>query len=600
VNLEVLDGEMFVLLGPSGSGKSTVLRMIAGLTYPDDGKILIHGSDVTYAPPQERGIGFVFQNYSIFNHMTVAANIEFGLKIRGIPRNLRARRTEELLEIVGLAGLGNRMPRQLSGGQQQRVALARALAYQPKVLLLDEPFGALDVKIRAHLRRTLGEVQRRLNLTAILVTHDQDEAFEVADRIGVLERGRLLETGNPETLYRCPRSAFVATFLGGGNLLSAPVPRAEALFGKISSPGCPDQLREEAPMAHVFFRPEQVRLTKTPPEKGTPVLGRGSVAEQVFSGSSRRIRISLPRLPGWRQVAPPPSFGQDHWILESEMPSNTYPEPGEQFVSVSGWTFLNPPRPRMLVFDNAASESLSHLSLAAWLAATLDGTVTILRNRKEQERDEKVRDEVLRRANQAGLQAPTILLPEGKSSEVLIREQAANIYNYLLLTRPKIRPKMSPLGIPRMLARILQEAELPLLITARDFRPIKHILVCTAAGEPGKNDVITAAWLARRVKARVTLLHVLSPGASDASGRSHVANAVSTLKSLDVRAESRLIEAPSPVQAIVREASGDEFDLLVMGGHGPHARSLFEPQDVTVQVLKQVDCSVLVVPDQER
>ena len=214
VALEVADKELFVLLGSSGSGKSTILRMIAGLAEPTSGRILLHGRDVTYLTPQKRGTGFVFQNYSIFRHMSVGENIEFGLKIRKTPKAERARRRDELLELVGLAGLGSRYAHQLSGGQQQRVALARALAYEPDVLLLDEPFGALDVKIRSQLRRSLKEIQRRLGVATILVTHDQEEAFELADRIGVLENGRLLEVGDGEDLYDKPRSLFTATFLG--------------------------------------------------------------------------------------------------------------------------------------------------------------------------------------------------------------------------------------------------------------------------------------------------------------------------------------------------------------------------------------------------
>src|SRR6185436_17529781 len=219
VSLEVAEKELFVLLGSSGSGKSTLLRVIAGLTSPTSGRVLLHGKDVTALPPQERGTGFVFQNYSIFRHMTVAENIEFGLKIRKISRRERTTRSERLLDLVGLAGLGSRRASQLSGGQQQRVALARALIYEPSVLLLDEPFGALDVKIRSQLRRSLKEIQRRLGVTTILVTHDQEEAFELADRIGVLERGRLLEVGAGEDLYATPRSLFTATFLGAGTIL---------------------------------------------------------------------------------------------------------------------------------------------------------------------------------------------------------------------------------------------------------------------------------------------------------------------------------------------------------------------------------------------
>jgi sulfate transport system ATP-binding protein len=201
VSLEVKDGELFVLLGASGSGKSTILRLIAGLTPSDSGNIVLHGRDVTHLAPQLRSTGFVFQNYSLFRHMTLAENIEFGLKIRKVPPEERTRRCEELLDLVGLGGLGARYPSQISGGQQQRVALARALAYQPGVLLLDEPLGALDVKIRAQLRRSLKEIQRRLWVTTIRVTHDQEEAFELGDRIGVLNDGVLLEVGQPEALY---------------------------------------------------------------------------------------------------------------------------------------------------------------------------------------------------------------------------------------------------------------------------------------------------------------------------------------------------------------------------------------------------------------
>ncbi|PYU87016.1 MAG: sulfate ABC transporter ATP-binding protein, partial [Acidobacteria bacterium] len=236
VSLEVREGELFVLLGASGSGKSTILRITAGLLAPDHGRVLLHGRDVTGLPPQKRDVGFVFQNYTVFRHMTVAENIEFGLKIRRVPAAERRRRRDQLLDLVGLAGLGKRFPGQLSGGQLQRVAIARALAYEPKVLLLDEPFGALDVKIRTQLRRSLKEIQRKLGVTAILVTHDQEEAFELADRIGVLERGRLLEVGTAETLYAQPRSLSVATFLGGGAVLTGRAEKGAACFGEICLP----------------------------------------------------------------------------------------------------------------------------------------------------------------------------------------------------------------------------------------------------------------------------------------------------------------------------------------------------------------------------
>ncbi|MGH9399618.1 MAG: ABC transporter ATP-binding protein, partial [Thermoanaerobaculia bacterium] len=186
VSLSVEAGELFVLLGASGSGKSTILRLIAGLVTPDAGTVRLRGQDVTRLPPQRRGVGFVFQNYSMFRHMTVEDNIAFGLKIRNAPLKRRRERCQELLDLVGLVGLNDRYEDELSGGQRQRVALARALAYEPAVLLLDEPFGALDVKIRTQLRRSFREIQQSLGITTLLVTHDQDEAFELGRRIGIV------------------------------------------------------------------------------------------------------------------------------------------------------------------------------------------------------------------------------------------------------------------------------------------------------------------------------------------------------------------------------------------------------------------------------
>src|SRR5689334_14783305 len=261
VSLEVLDGEFFVLLGPSGSGKSTILRMIAGLAGIDQGRVLLHGRDVTRLTPQERGVGFVFQNYALFRHMSVADNVEFGLKIRKVAATERRRRRDELLELVGLAGLGGRMPRQLSGGQQQRVALARALAYQPEVLLLDEPFGALDAKIRVDLRRTLRRIQRELGTTTIFVTHDQEEAFELADRIGVMNVGRLLELGPPDELYRYPQTEFVATFLGTANLLVGRCTAGGVQLGALRFPLSTEARPDERDRSvQVLFRPEDIAL----------------------------------------------------------------------------------------------------------------------------------------------------------------------------------------------------------------------------------------------------------------------------------------------------------------------------------------------------
>src|SRR5580658_2486040 len=232
VSLQIETGEFFVLLGPSGSGKSTLIRAAAGLTDVDHGRISFHGSDVTHVPARSRGVGLVFQNYALFRHMTVGENVEFALRVRRVKASERRLRRQELLRLVALEGMDQRLPAQLSGGQQQRVAVARALAHKPEVLLLDEPFGALDAKIREELRRTIRQVQRELGITTVLVTHDQEEAFALADRIGVMNHGRLLEIGRPNELYTRPATRFVATFLGAANLILARQTKEGIRFGE--------------------------------------------------------------------------------------------------------------------------------------------------------------------------------------------------------------------------------------------------------------------------------------------------------------------------------------------------------------------------------
>jgi len=214
VSLAVEDGSLTALLGPSGSGKSSLLRVIAGLETPDEGTVEISGRDATRVPPQKRGIGFVFQHYAAFKHMTVRDNVAFGLKVRKRPKAEIAAKVDELLRIVGLDGYQTRYPAQLSGGQRQRMALARALAVEPEVLLLDEPFGALDANVRAELREWLRRLHDEVHVTTVLVTHDQEEAMEVADRIVVLNHGRIEQDGPPRDLYERPANAFVMGFLG--------------------------------------------------------------------------------------------------------------------------------------------------------------------------------------------------------------------------------------------------------------------------------------------------------------------------------------------------------------------------------------------------
>jgi len=251
VSLEIKSGSLVALLGPSGSGKSTLLRLIAGLELPDSGKIWLTGNDATYQSVQERNIGFVFQHYALFKHLTVRQNIAFGLDIRKTPKNRVRARVEELLDLVQLSTLGDRYPSQLSGGQRQRVALARALAVEPKVLLLDEPFGALDAKVRKDLRAWLRRLHDEVHVTTVFVTHDQEEAMEVSDEIVVMNKGMVEQIGTPAQIYDHPATAFVMSFIGPVNVL----PSSSRIF---QSNGF-DSAHPE-----MFLRPQDVLVETTP------------------------------------------------------------------------------------------------------------------------------------------------------------------------------------------------------------------------------------------------------------------------------------------------------------------------------------------------
>ncbi len=284
-----------MLLGPPGRARARCCGPSPASTGIDHGRIALHGRDVTHVRARDRGVGLVFQNYALFRHMTVADNIEFALRVRRMKRNDRVARRKELLKLVALEGMDERLPGQLSGGQQQRVAVARALAHKPQVLLLDEPFGALDAKIREELRRTIREVQRELGITTVLVTHDQEEAFALADTIGVMNHGRLLEVGNPNDLYAQPATRFVATFLGAANLLLARQSVDGIRFGAtpVSAASAePLQGGREHEVVAVL-RPEEVELGATREALTSDFIARGAVEEIVFTGALERLRVRL-------------------------------------------------------------------------------------------------------------------------------------------------------------------------------------------------------------------------------------------------------------------------------------------------------------------
>jgi putative spermidine/putrescine transport system ATP-binding protein len=297
VDLAVHPGELLTILGPSGSGKTTLLKIVAGFELPDEGMVALKGEDITFAPPAKRGIGMVFQNYALFPHMTVAENVAFPLEMRGLARARAAEQVAAVLKLVDLANLGARLPRELSGGQQQRVALARSVVFNPGLLLLDEPFGALDRKLREQMQLEVKRLQRRLGLTALFVTHDQEEALVLSDRIAVMNQGRIEQLGTPQEIYARPINWFVADFIGESNLLRGRLATGESgtavalLEGgmRIKVPASPDF----APGSEVglLVRPERPRLLTD----GMPADNAlsGSITEIVYVGESVKYRLRI-------------------------------------------------------------------------------------------------------------------------------------------------------------------------------------------------------------------------------------------------------------------------------------------------------------------
>ncbi len=294
VDLNIASGELVALLGPSGSGKTTLLRLIAGLDKPDAGDIRFDGRSTAERPAGERDVGFVFQHYALFRHMSVFENVAFGLRVR--PRKQRPseaeikRRVDELLQLVQIDWLAGRMPAQLSGGQRQRVALARALAIEPKVLLLDEPFGALDAKVRKELRRWLRRLHEQLGMTSVFVTHDQEEALELADRVVVMDKGRIEQVDTPEMLYEKPATPFVNRFLGDINELDGEISGGRVLYPHVDTSLLPPPRLVDGPVK-LYVRPHDIIAEALVP--GAPVQNTGVVRFTSAVGANVRVEVEI-------------------------------------------------------------------------------------------------------------------------------------------------------------------------------------------------------------------------------------------------------------------------------------------------------------------
>ena len=597
VSLEIKDGEFFVLLGSSGSGKTTVLNMIAGLVSADEGRIFLHERDVTDLPTQRRNVGFVFQNYALFEYMTIAENIEFGLQIRKIPRKERQKKRDELLELVGLVGLGERMPRQLSGGQQQRVALARALALEPDVLLLDEPLGALDAKIRSELRRSLRAIQRQLGVATVLVTHDQEEAFDLADRIGVMSYGRLIEVGTPRDLYMHPQTEFVASFLGTANILLGRIEKERLQIGPhILS------LRKEATQfnsdgrVQVLFRPEDLALASSKSELDCTPLGEGVVTSMGFNGPTERIRLELPSIPGVRAIAPAVPFGSQNILIEATRP----PEQAAAFplaVDEKAWVgvrrlhSLSHPGLNFLVVTDGSLRSQSALSLGGYLARMSHARMTLLGVGKDEALLESYLQDARKQlgSGMASVQVRTDPSPTPYAVERAIRHSPVDLV--IVGWRP-----MEGTGIAE---HILQSGDHHLLLAAHPGARLEKALVCAASGEPGKDDVLFAGRLLRHVGAQAKLFTVIDGVHSPEYQRQHIerfmAGGKHSLERFGVPTESD-IRMGNPPAEIIEEMKKGEYDLVILGAPLPNRDGRVSLTKVVETVMKNAgNCSLLIV-----
>jgi len=601
VSMEVKNGEFFVLLGSSGSGKTTILNIIAGLIRPEKGTVLLHDRDVTNLPPQRRNVGFVFQNYALFKHMNVAQNIEFGLKIRKVPKLQREMKSDELLELVGLVGLGNRMPGQLSGGQQQRVALARALALEPEVLLFDEPLGALDAKIRVELRRNLKKIQRKSGVAAILVTHDQDEAFDLGDRIGVMNFGRLIEIGTPYDLYQYPKTEYVASFLGSANLLLGEIKGKEVLIGEHSFP-LPEEnhLLNTNDRAQILFRPEDVALAKSQKDLGCLPLGKGKVIDKGFKGSNEQLLVDLPAIRGVRSISPRVPFGNPGFILDvnrsQEQSTNLPVDHGTQvWVGIRRLHVLSHPGLNFLLVTDGSLRSQSAITVGGYLARMAHARVYMLGIGQDAEKMESHLQESKKQlgSGMAFLESQTST--ESFSAAIT----SASEKQYIDLVIMGWRPTAGY----QQLEQVLQSGDHHLFLATEPVAHLNKALICLASGEPGKDTVDFAGRFLRHLGAEATLLTAIPENQKNEFPQNRVerflAGGQNSLTRFGVPSQIK-IKKGELLQAVQEELQQSAYDLVILGAPLPDNQGQTNLNGVIGSIISSVNnCSFLIIQSRQ-
>jgi ABC-type Fe3+/spermidine/putrescine transport system ATPase subunit/nucleotide-binding universal stress UspA family protein len=529
--------------------------------------------------------------------MSVADNVEFGLSIRKVPKDERRQRSDELLELVGLAGLGKRMPWQLSGGQQQRVALARALAYEPDVLLLDEPLGALDAKIRIELRRNLKNIQRKLGIAAIFVTHDQEEAFDLADRIGVMSFGRLLEVGTPDELYQRPQTEFVASFLGTANQLVGNLTPQGVEVGKWYFPISQDIRKyNQERRVQALFRPEDVALA---PEAGLldcPRLGKAVVEEVAFGGAYERLRLRLPAISGVRSISPPVTFGSDSILVDTtrspEQASRFPLQPGDEaWVGVHRIHVLDHPGLSFLILTDGSLRSQAALDLGGQIARLAHARVTLIGYGKQDEALQSHLQEARKQLG-SGLAALEVITSK-KGPEDAVRQAVEMQPQDLVVIGFNHQEDLT------LAEKILEAGEHHLLLVPRPGQTPNKALICVSSGEPGKDDVLFAGRLVRHLSADATLLSVNSPSRAELNWRERserfLESGARSLSLLGVPAKTALRSGSVP-EEISAEARDGNFDLVVLGAPLANSNNEISLDGVVGQTLSNVpDLATLIV-----
>jgi sulfate/thiosulfate transport system ATP-binding protein len=597
VSLEIKDGEFFVLLGSSGSGKTTILNIIAGLVQPEKGKVFLHGRDVTDVPTQKRRVGFVFQNYALFQYMNVTQNIEFGLEVQKVPVTQREAKRDELLELVGLVGLGGRMPSQLSGGQQQRVALARALAVDPEVLLFDEPLGALDAKIRAELRRSLKRIQQKSGVAAILVTHDQEEAFDLGDRIGVMNFGRLIEVGTPRELYENPKTEYVASFLGSANLLLGQIQGEEIRIGEQSFP-IPSTTLDLASSdrAQVLFRPEDVDLAQDVEALTSSSLGKGKIIAKEFKGTHEHLRVALPAIQGVRSISPTVPYGNPGFIMEVNRPpeqSAALPlDIGDDaVVGVRRMHVLSHPGMNFLLVTDGSLRSQSAITMGGYMARMAHAKVLMLGIGENQS---KLDNHLLEARKQIGsgmasLQVQASIKPFSVAISQAIEQQDFDLLIF----------GWRPVAGYGQLAQALGSGDHHLFLATQPVSRLSKALICLASGEPGKDTVLIAGRLLRHMGAEATLMTVLPETKGRDLPESRIdrflKDGQQSLERFGVPAKT-MIKTGGLLPAIQEEMQTESYDLVVLGAPLPDRHGQVDLGQSIGPILSCMEnCSFLII-----